>query len=165
MSDTPRVDEKSAGLHGNYAACYGVMEEFARSLERELQTFKNVVDAQQEVMRQKIMSPVMTIGDQTESVVYQAAEAAITDVIRERGRQDTKWGEQNHDAGTWALVLLEEIGEWAKAELHAKFGGPEADNRHTEAVHMTAVALAVIECMNRRQNEFIKKEDQGADEN
>jgi len=46
--------------------------------------------------------------------------------------------------------LLEEIGEWAKAELHAKFGGPEADNRHTEAVHMTAVALAVIECMNRK---------------
>lgn len=81
-----------------------------------------------------------------------AAEQAITAVIQERGRQDSKWGQQNHDAGTWALILLEEIGEWAKAELHARFGGPDAGNAHTEAVHTTAVALAIIECMNRKAN-------------
>jgi hypothetical protein len=79
-----------------------------------------------------------------------AAEDAVLAVIHERHRQDGKWGQQNHDAGTWALILLEEIGEWAKAELHARFGGPDANNAHTEAVHMTAVALAVIECMNRK---------------
>jgi len=163
MSDTPRVDEKGAGLHGSYAACYGVMEEFARSLEREIQNYKNIVDAQQEAMHQKIMPSVIVA--KSESVAYQAAEAAINDVIRERGRQDGKWGEQNHDAGTWALVLLEEIGEWAKAELHSKFGGPEANNRHTEAVHMTAVALAVIECMNRKQIRSEEKEAGHADKN
>ena len=96
--------------------------------------------------------------NKTESITFQACEAAIKDVIQERGRQDGKWGEQNHDAGIWALVLLEEIGEWAKAELHARFGGPEAGNRHTEAVHMTAVALAVIECMNRKQIRSEEKE-------
>lgn len=86
------------------------------------------------------------------SPALRAAEDAVLAVIRERHRQDGKWGEQNHDAGTWALILLEEIGEWAKAELHARFGGPDADNAHTEAVHMTAVAMAVIECMNRKAN-------------
>jgi DNA segregation ATPase FtsK/SpoIIIE-like protein len=78
------------------------------------------------------------------------AEAAVLSVINERFRQDAKWGQQDHDAGTWALILLEEIGEWAKAELHARFGGPDAKNAHTEAIHMTAVAMAIIECMNRK---------------
>ncbi len=84
------------------------------------------------------------------SPTLRAAEDAVLSVIRERQRQDAKWGEQNHDAGTWALIFLEEIGEWAQAELHARFGGPEAGQAHKEAIHMTAVALAVIECMNRK---------------
>jgi hypothetical protein len=88
--------------------------------------------------------------EKTSNRAHRAAEDAVIAVIRERIRQEGKWGEQNHDAGTWALILLEEIGEWAKAELHARFGGPDANNAHTEAVHMTAVALAVIECMNRK---------------
>jgi hypothetical protein len=34
---TPRVDEKDKSLVGNYLVCYGVMLEFARGLERELE--------------------------------------------------------------------------------------------------------------------------------
>jgi len=76
-------------------------------------------------------------------------------VIAERGRQDAKWGEQNHDAGTWALVLLEELGEWAQEELRAKFGQPEhaakhREDAHIEAVQVAAVAMAIVECMNRK---------------
>jgi hypothetical protein len=80
-----------------------------------------------------------------------ATEAAMQEVLGERARQNAKWGEQNHDPGTWALILLEEIGEWAKAELETRFGGPEAGNQHKEAVHMTAVALQIVEAMNRAE--------------
>lgn len=78
-----------------------------------------------------------------------AAGGALEAVAKERERQDAKWGEQNHDAGTWALIIIEELGEWAKAELHKRFGGPEAENARVEMVHTMAVWLAVIECMDR----------------
>lgn len=77
--------------------------------------------------------------------------SALDDVLAERERQQTLWGVQDHDAGTWALILLEEIGEWAKAELHSRFGGPEAGNVHTEAVHTAAVALQIVEAIRRKQ--------------
>jgi hypothetical protein len=84
---------------------------------------------------------------------------AIAEIQDERERQDQKWGEQNHDAGTWALVLLEEIGEWAKAELHSRFGGSEAGRQRHEAVHAAAVAQAIVECMERaRQKREVEKE-------
>lgn len=90
------------------------------------------------------------IGKALAAVVpLEPARLAIERVIRQRAKQDEKWGEQNHDAGTWALILIEEIGEWAEANLHAQFGGPAAAKRLTEAVHVAAVALAVVECMLR----------------
>lgn len=81
-----------------------------------------------------------------------AAGGALDSVAKERERQDAKWGEQNHDAGTWALIILEELGEWAKAELHNRFGGPEAGNARKEMVHTTAVGTAIIECMDRAKS-------------
>ena len=78
-------------------------------------------------------------------------EVAVRTIQVERQRQDDKWGEQNHDAGTWALILLEEIGEWARAELETRFGGPDAGKQHHEAVHMAAVAQAIVECIDRRE--------------
>jgi hypothetical protein len=78
-----------------------------------------------------------------------AHEKASNEIDKERGQQDLKWGVQNHDAGTWALILLEEIGEWAKAELERRFGeGSEVDCK-TEAVQMSAVSKAIVECMLR----------------
>ena len=68
-----------------------------------------------------------------------AEEAALEAVLQERERQNEKWGEQNHDAGIWALILLEEIGEWAKAELDHRLDRATAD---AEAVQVAAVALA-----------------------
>jgi len=38
MSDTPNTDAKAKNLTGNFAMCYGIMEEFARNLERKLRT-------------------------------------------------------------------------------------------------------------------------------
>lgn len=74
---------------------------------------------------------------------------ALEDVVAERARQDAKWGEQNHDPFTYLTVLTEEVGELSQAALHARFGGPAADGLRTEAVHVAAVALAIVECVDR----------------
>ena len=92
----------------------------------------------------------------SKSVAFMAAEKSISKILVERGRQDAKWGEQNHDAETWALILLEEIGEWAKAELELKFtGGPGASEMEKavegEAVQVAAVAMAMVECQERKK--------------
>lgn len=41
--------------------------------------------------------------------------AVISDIIRERARQDRKWGIQDHSDLTWLGILTEELGELAKA--------------------------------------------------
>jgi len=74
---------------------------------------------------------------------------ALQDILAERARQDEKWGEQNHDPFTYLAVLTEEVGELAQAALHTRFGGPNASGLREEAVHVAAVALAIVECLDR----------------
>lgn len=74
---------------------------------------------------------------------------AIKDIIAERTRQDTKWGEQNHDPITWSAILTEECGEFAQAALHRRFGGSAGDGLRDEAVQVAAVAVAIIEYLDR----------------
>jgi NTP pyrophosphatase (non-canonical NTP hydrolase) len=76
---------------------------------------------------------------------------ALRDVMAERKRQDAKWGEQNHDPFTYLTVLMEEVGEFAQAALHARFGGKAAVKLREEAVHSAAVALAIVECIDRNK--------------
>lgn len=71
---------------------------------------------------------------------------AITEVLRERDRQDAKWGtDDNHEPEVWLTILTEEVGELAECMLHKRFGGPEAKNLHTELVQVAAVALKMLE--------------------
>lgn len=74
---------------------------------------------------------------------------ALQSVLNERDRQDAKWGEQNHDPFTYLTVLTEEVGELAQAALHTRFGGSKAAGLREEAVHVAAVALAIVECLDR----------------
>lgn len=41
----------------------------------------------------------------------------VYEVIDERHRQDAKWGPQHHDIPVWLAILMEEVGEAAKAYL------------------------------------------------
>ncbi len=41
--------------------------------------------------------------------------SVIIDVRSERERQDEKWGPQHHTSVEWLMILLEEVGEAAKA--------------------------------------------------
>jgi NTP pyrophosphatase (non-canonical NTP hydrolase) len=74
---------------------------------------------------------------------------AIESVLAERARQDQKWGEQNHNPFIFLAVLTEEVGELSQAALHARFGGPAGNSMRIEAVHVAAVALAIVECLDR----------------
>lgn len=80
---------------------------------------------------------------------------ALSDVLDERKRQDARFGEQNHDPFLYLTILMEEVGETAKAALEARFPGmgknPEMLLAHLreEAVQTAAVALAIVECLDR----------------
>lgn len=79
----------------------------------------------------------------------EAQEEALNLILTERGRQDRKWGEQNHDPFTYLTILMEEVGETAKAALEYKFGAGKIDDLYLEATHTAAVAMAVLECLLR----------------
>jgi hypothetical protein len=83
---------------------------------------------------------------------FSALTVAACDVLHERQRQDEKWGEQNHDPFVYAAILTEEVGEFTREALQARFEGKAEGARkrmRAEAVQATAVALAIVECLDR----------------
>lgn len=75
-------------------------------------------------------------------------------VLDERVHQDMKWGEQNHDPFIYLAILMEEVGETSQAALNLKFGKAVNSDRNLEelkleAVQTAAVALAIVECLER----------------
>lgn len=82
---------------------------------------------------------------------------ALSSVIDERKRQDEKWGIQDHDPTVWVGILGEEFGEFCQAVNETWFdNGPEAkqkggyENMRAEAVQIAAVAVQIVECLDRR---------------
>lgn len=71
-------------------------------------------------------------------------EIAIGNILVERIRQDTKWGEQNHDPAIWLSILMEEVGEASKAYLE----GDGVGYVH-EMIQVGAVVVAMLECSFR----------------
>lgn len=43
--------------------------------------------------------------------------AVAMEVLNERENQDQKWGPQTHDPEVWLAILMEEVGEAARARL------------------------------------------------
>lgn len=91
-----------------------------------------------------------------ETCGYYAEPSAMMSVFSERRDQDKKWGEQNHAPQWWLAILMEEVGELAQAVLETHFdanpdGSPHGGikNIRKEAVQCAAVALAMIECIDR----------------
>lgn len=73
---------------------------------------------------------------------------ALTRIITERMLQDKKWGVQNHGPRNWLVILMEEVGEAAKASLEN-----EGEEYKKELVQVAAVALAALECADRQEQE------------
>jgi hypothetical protein len=82
----------------------------------------------------------------------------LQEIVNERTRQDEKWGEQNHKPEKWIAILGEEFGELCQATVETIFDNPVPrgqdykggyDNIRKEAIHVAAVAVALIECLDR----------------
>lgn len=73
-------------------------------------------------------------------------ETIYADVTEERERQDSLWGEQNHDWPIWSAILSEECGEVAEECLKAHFNSDHIrTNLREELVQVAAVAVHMIE--------------------
>lgn len=98
------------------------------------------------------MTLVTFINSHTGETYGTVQSRALTSVLRERKRQDEKWGVQDHDAFTWMAILSEEVGEAAQEALTERYGasGNGHGNIREEVVHIAAVALAWIENIDRR---------------
>lgn len=69
---------------------------------------------------------------------------AVRSILRERSRQDRKWGPSAERPVPSLRVLVEEVGEVAKAQQE------ESDERiREELIHVAAVAVAMVEGIDR----------------
>lgn len=124
-------------------------------------------------MRQRVYPGLIQRGKLTEARANHELEAqaaivatfegmvnrpvAVQDVLAERGQQDARWGVQNHDPQTWLSILMEEVGEFSQEILRSTFSKTRpvagtamaTDNLRIEAVQTAAVALAIVECVDR----------------
>jgi NTP pyrophosphatase (non-canonical NTP hydrolase) len=76
---------------------------------------------------------------------------ALDDILAERSKQDKKWGVQNHDPFTWLSILQEEVGEYAKEINEYPNGQLSYTNMRNECVQVAAVALQMVECIDRNE--------------
>lgn len=85
---------------------------------------------------------------------------AIRLLIRERRRQDSLFGKQDHDPAWWMVIMGEEYGEACKAVCDYKWGaddprGPSRTRQEriahavTEATQVGAVAVAMMQSIAR----------------
>lgn len=76
-------------------------------------------------------------------------------VIKERARQNEKWGLQNHDYGRWLAILGEEFGEVCQAMQQGSLASKETDasNLYEELIHVAAVSSAFAEQVLRDKGE------------
>lgn len=79
-------------------------------------------------------------------------EKILEEVQQERIKQDAKWGEQNHLPIEWCAILGEEVGEVNKEALENHFRYNDKrnyTNYRTELIQVAAVAVAMIESLDR----------------
>lgn len=84
-------------------------------------------------------------------IIMTNLENVLSLVLAEYDRQNIKWGKQDHDNYHWLAILTEEVGELAQAILHDEFGGSCAGNVQIELIHVAAVAVQWLECIERKR--------------
>lgn len=84
--------------------------------------------------------------------------SVFNDISAEMDRQIEKFGIQNHPPEWYLAILMEEVGEAAKAALETHFSYPEAkDNYKEELVQIAAVAVSALLCEEWR--EYLKSQE------
>lgn len=91
----------------------------------------------------------MSQSDSPPPVQVRGALASwITDIIAERSAQEAQWGVQRHPHWKWYYILMEEVGEVAKA-LNEEV--PTSSIR-AELVQVAAVAVTWIQHLDEDAN-------------
>ncbi len=78
--------------------------------------------------------------------------SVLNRIALERIRQDQKWGEQNHSPAWWMVILMEEVGEAARAVFEVGEHGKVANHYIEEMTQVAAVAVAALENILRQIN-------------
>lgn len=103
--------------------------------------------------------------DWSDLKMFLKTQSVLKEVLRERVKQDGKWGEQNHDPFQWLAILGEEVGEANKAAVDAntwrnispvKFNKDGLENYRAELIQVAAVAVSMVECLDRNKWENTK---------
>ena len=130
-------------------------------LHPEVRTLVVAVDALRdgwldadESARQKLWDAVNEAQEVVSPTADYGLQAAISDVIAERHRQDARWGVQNMHDFEHISILTEEVGEAAKAANEANFtsGSTRGDFTHLrkELIQVAAVAVDHVQAIDRR---------------
>lgn len=69
----------------------------------------------------------------------------LYDIVRERKRQDEKFGEQNHDPLKWLAIIGEEFGEVSKEIIENR-----PKEYREELVQLAAACVAALECYDKQ---------------
>lgn len=92
-------------------------------------------------------------------------ETILGEVAEERKWQDEKWGQQNHDPAVWLAILGEEVGEANNAFCESHFNSQTAAvkrkelfNMRSELIQVAAVAVAMVESLDRNELSILKNE-------
>lgn len=86
-------------------------------------------------------------------VTYRAG--VYRDIDNERNRQNAKWRAQKHLDSIWQTILTEEVGEAAQEVLTHELGVEGHGDLREELIHIAAVAVACIECLDGRSSDTI----------
>lgn len=90
-------------------------------------------------------------GDCMESIDYIKNHDILEEIYKERIRQHGLWGTQKHPIAVWQSILLEEIGEVARAinERMLENGDDKTlENLREEIIQVAAVAVAMVESLD-----------------
>ena len=84
----------------------------------------------------------------------------IREIQSERGKQDKKWGKQNHNQFIWLAILIEEIGEASQELLDSRENHTNLliDYRK-ELIQAGAVIIAMLESFDINENMFCSIEE------
>lgn len=81
----------------------------------------------------------------------------FSEIFDERQRQDKKFGPQDHKPMIWIPILVEEVGEVAKAalETHFQYSGADTDysRYRKELIQVAAVAVAMVQNIDAKQKQ------------
>lgn len=77
---------------------------------------------------------------------------AVGAMIEERDRQDDTFGVQNHHPAYWLALLGKQMGQLGEAVVQREWAadkGKASAAMRAEAIQLAAVALNMIECIDR----------------